>query len=244
MDHPTSYHCCIHQRQQLRNLKPTDYFRIEANVIIQYYFPIDDLNSHPLIIDTISLIQTSMTLPCKHVFEINRKDFLLRYLVNSSYATLLAYCSPSYIEDLSCEIIAQLRRVYISHASNEGFTKSSNSRGESFDCDMYITIEIPINTSDEELAIEEQLSMQEDVKMIPASDKEVQSLKTYKLPRQCQICLEKFYGEKEDEDTDVEITTMPCGHVFHHQCIKQWLQTSHMCPLCRCPLSSDNKGKT
>ncbi|CAL0312000.1 unnamed protein product [Lupinus luteus] len=242
MDYATWYHCCVHKRQQLQNLKLADSFQIEVNFFIRYYLPIDDPNSHPLIIDTVPFIQTSFTLLCKHIFEINHKDFLRRNLANSLYATLLTYASPQDIENISCEIIAQLRELYISHASNPGSTKSSDLRGESFDFDVNVSIDIPINTSDEELDVQEQLSMQEDVKMVPASDKDVQSLKTYKLPQQCQICLEKFYGEKEDDD-DVEITTMPCGHVFHSQCIIQWLQTSHMCPLCRCPLSTDNKRK-
>ncbi|OIW10482.1 hypothetical protein TanjilG_00420 [Lupinus angustifolius] len=243
MDHPTWYHCCVHKQQQLQNLKLADSFRIEAHAFIRYYLPMNDPNSHPLIIDTIPLFQTSFNLPCKHIFEINHKDFLRRNLVNSLYATLLTYGSPDHIESLSCEIIAQLRELYISHASKHGFTESPDLIGESFDFDVNISIDVPINISDEELGVQEQLSMQEDVKMVPASNKDVQSLKTYKLPQQCQICLEKFYGEKEDDDGDVEITTMPCGHVFHHHCIIQWLQTSHMCPLCRSPLSTDNKRK-
>ncbi|OIW10481.1 hypothetical protein TanjilG_00419 [Lupinus angustifolius] len=242
MDNPIWYHCWVQQRQQLRNLKLKDSFKIEVKALLRYYLPINDPNSHSPIIDTISLFQTSITLPCKHIFEINHKDFLRKYLGNSSYATLLTYGSPHQIENQSCEIIAQLRELYISHASSHGFTKSSNLRSKSFGCDVNISIDVPIDTSDEELGAQEQLSMQEGVKMVPASHKDVQSLKTYKLPQQCQICLEKFYGEKEDDD-DVEITAMPCGHVFHHHCIIQWLQTSHMCPLCRSPLSTDNKRK-
>ncbi|KAF1858876.1 hypothetical protein Lal_00043011 [Lupinus albus] len=146
--------------------------------VLQNYLPDNDPNSHPPIIDTIPLFQTSITPSCKHIFEINHKDFLRRYLVNSSYAILLTYASQSHIENLSCEIIAHLRQLYISHASNHGFTKSSDLRDESFDCDINITIDIVVNTTDEELAIQEQLSMQESVKMVPASDKDLQSLKT------------------------------------------------------------------
>ncbi|KAF1888367.1 hypothetical protein Lal_00036239 [Lupinus albus] len=228
MNHPIWYHCSVRQGHQLQNLKFTDSFRIRINVLIRNYHPINDPNSHPPIIDTTPLFQTSITPPCKHIFEINDKDFLRKYLINSSYTILLTYGSQSHIENLSCEIIAQLRQLYISHASNHGVTESSDSRVESFDCDINIIIDVLVNTNDEELAIQQQLSMQENVKMVPASDKDLQSLKAYKLPHQCQICLEKFYAEKEDEDDDVEITIMPCDHVFHHQCIIQWLQTSHV----------------
>ncbi|KAF1888376.1 hypothetical protein Lal_00039298 [Lupinus albus] len=70
-----------------------------------------------------------------------------------------------------------------------------------------------VNTTDEELARQEQFSMQENVKMVPTSDKDLKSLKTYKLPHQWQVCLEKFYAEKENEDADVEITIMPCVYI-------------------------------
>ncbi|KAH7570136.1 hypothetical protein JRO89_XS05G0051500 [Xanthoceras sorbifolium] len=42
----------------------------------------------------------------------------------------------------------------------------------------------------------------------------------------CSICLEEVevgsYG-----------TSMPCSHVFHGDCIVEWLKQSHYCPVCR-----------
>ncbi|XVF54531.1 hypothetical protein PTKIN_Ptkin05aG0188200 [Pterospermum kingtungense] len=32
---------------------------------------------------------------------------------------------------------------------------------------------------------------------------------------------------------DEEAKRMPCGHVYHGDCIVQWPQKSHLCPLCR-----------
>ena len=44
--------------------------------------------------------------------------------------------------------------------------------------------------------------------------------------KECSICFEKFV--KNDE-----IATLPCIHMFHKNCIKKWLETSNICPICR-----------
>ncbi|XP_057810060.1 uncharacterized protein LOC131024562 [Salvia miltiorrhiza] len=41
----------------------------------------------------------------------------------------------------------------------------------------------------------------------------------------CCICLEELGG--------VALRRMPCSHVFHGGCIKEWLRKSRYCPLCR-----------
>ncbi|KEH39368.1 zinc finger, C3HC4 type (RING finger) protein [Medicago truncatula] len=55
-------------------------------------------------------------------------------------------------------------------------------------------------------------------------------LKAYSLPRTCTICMERFH---DDDNSDVKVSTMPCGHIFHYNCILQWLQKGHVYPLCR-----------
>lgn len=42
----------------------------------------------------------------------------------------------------------------------------------------------------------------------------------------CVICLEKFVLE-------AEVIKMPCLHVYHKDCIIQWLERTHSCPFCR-----------
>jgi len=49
----------------------------------------------------------------------------------------------------------------------------------------------------------------------------------------CVICMEKFnVGETA--------TRIPCGHLFHTSCIKEWLGRSNQCPTCRYELPTDN----
>ncbi|KAL0447068.1 UNVERIFIED_CONTAM: E3 ubiquitin-protein ligase [Sesamum latifolium] len=82
-----------------------------------------------------------------------------------------------------------------------------------------------------------QQSMEEDTEfMIPAADSSVASLESKKITEpgsSCCICMEEF-----EEGCDG--VCMPCSHVFHGDCIKKWLSTSHYCPLCRfeMPMSS------
>lgn len=44
----------------------------------------------------------------------------------------------------------------------------------------------------------------------------------------CSICLEDGF-----EDQNREICILPCKHVFHKDCIQDWLQRRPTCPTCR-----------
>lgn len=45
--------------------------------------------------------------------------------------------------------------------------------------------------------------------------------------KECYICLDKYIENEE-------LTTLPCNHVFHKQCIQTWLCNEHItCPICR-----------
>ncbi|KAJ1380134.1 Zinc finger, RING-type [Sesbania bispinosa] len=76
-------------------------------------------------------------------------------------------------------------------------------------------------------------SMRE-TQMVPASKIAIESLQKVKLQEgvtmeRCSICLVEF-------DDGIEVSSMPCKHVYHHECLVQWLKTSHVCPLCRYPM--------
>ncbi|XP_057450415.1 probable E3 ubiquitin-protein ligase ZFP1 [Lotus japonicus] len=72
-----------------------------------------------------------------------------------------------------------------------------------------------------------------DVQMVPASNIAIESLKKVKVEEsatmeRCSICLTEF-----GDDGTMEVLSMPCKHVYHQDCLVQWLKTSHTCPLCR-----------
>ena len=42
----------------------------------------------------------------------------------------------------------------------------------------------------------------------------------------CSICCE------EPKEND-KITTLPCKHHYHENCVKKWLKMHNSCPICR-----------
>ncbi|KAK0597025.1 hypothetical protein LWI29_021060 [Acer saccharum] len=73
----------------------------------------------------------------------------------------------------------------------------------------------------------------------PASKDAIQRLKKVRFNHldhddrcKCMICLEEF-------SIGVETMRMPCGHLYHGECIVKWLETSHVCPLCRYEMPCD-----
>ncbi|KAL3641956.1 hypothetical protein CASFOL_012771 [Castilleja foliolosa] len=64
---------------------------------------------------------------------------------------------------------------------------------------------------------------------VPADESSIESLEKKKINdcgTDCSICLEEMLRGAEG-------LYMPCRHVFHEDCIKKWLRTSHYCPVCR-----------
>ncbi|KAL5711451.1 RING-type E3 ubiquitin transferase [Ranunculus cassubicifolius] len=54
----------------------------------------------------------------------------------------------------------------------------------------------------------------------------------------CPICFNDFDLSPKDG-----ITRLPCSHHYHLHCILQWLQKSHVCPMCRYPLPTDEHAQ-
>ncbi|RVW35537.1 Polynucleotide 5'-hydroxyl-kinase NOL9 [Vitis vinifera] len=66
---------------------------------------------------------------------------------------------------------------------------------------------------------------------VPATRDSIEALEKIKFEEvnstdKCIICLEEFA-------TESEVSRMPCSHIYHEDCIIEWLERSHMCPLCR-----------
>ncbi|XP_022851574.1 E3 ubiquitin-protein ligase SGR9, amyloplastic-like [Olea europaea var. sylvestris] len=86
--------------------------------------------------------------------------------------------------------------------------------------------------------LQQSIEEDNDCNMIPATDSSIKSLEMKKLDDEnndyesCSICLDKFYK-------GIVTTCMPCLHMFHSNCITQWLKMSHYCPVCRFEMPID-----
>ena len=43
---------------------------------------------------------------------------------------------------------------------------------------------------------------------------------------ECSICLDKFQKKNI-------VNRLPCRHIFHYNCLRDWLKDNNTCPLCR-----------
>ncbi|XP_022716202.1 E3 ubiquitin ligase BIG BROTHER-related-like [Durio zibethinus] len=99
--------------------------------------------------------------------------------------------------------------------------------------------------ADEDMAMEEAMA-ETALKPVPATKESIQALRKVKLgdiiPRfsseQCVICFEELSLQAKDD-----LTSMPCSHLFHENCIVKWLNTSHLCPLCHFPMPTNANGQ-
>jgi hypothetical protein len=86
---------------------------------------------------------------------------------------------------------------------------------------------IEIESDEDDYDLEEDLMMieEETTRFIPAAKSCVEELKTVKAEEitKCTICF---------EDVNVGVA-LPCSHMFHMNCIQDWLVIGHCCPLCR-----------
>ncbi|KAL3715398.1 hypothetical protein ACJRO7_007173 [Eucalyptus globulus] len=84
-----------------------------------------------------------------------------------------------------------------------------------------------------EADLRESMEVSDAFRAVPASQAAIDALEKTELHEVldsgddgCVIC--------EDEiSPDEEIRRMSCKHIFHHECIVQWLSVSNLCPLCR-----------
>ncbi|CAN4096313.1 unnamed protein product [Withania somnifera] len=51
----------------------------------------------------------------------------------------------------------------------------------------------------------------------------------------CVVCMEGFQRGVDDHHHGKKV---PCGHVFHANCLTKWLSIRNSCPLCRFKISS------
>lgn len=132
-------------------------------------------------------------------------------------------CSPDFIESAAPDIS--------SFALDMVTNPCNASSSEVLTMVLAIHVTTPYDEREEiDRALSESL-MQEASRFKPASKSCIDGLKRMSLEgscsmKECMVCLEEFLMGSE-------VACLPCGHIFHGDCIVRWLETSHLCPLCR-----------
>ncbi|XP_049366955.1 E3 ubiquitin ligase BIG BROTHER-related-like [Solanum verrucosum] len=57
---------------------------------------------------------------------------------------------------------------------------------------------------------------------------------TYQFPKstcldgkeRCSICLDDYYDKEK-------LTEISCGHIYHFDCIREWIKLKNICPICK-----------
>lgn len=57
------------------------------------------------------------------------------------------------------------------------------------------------------------------------------------MQSECSVCL----GELSNSG---DVRSLPCNHTFHTVCIKEWLRTSLVCPICKVPVDDEDASES
>ncbi|XP_020217812.1 E3 ubiquitin-protein ligase ATL4 [Cajanus cajan] len=203
-------------------VKPRDILTFNVNVSVRPYTR-DFSRLRPVML----LFESSVPITCESFVENNDHAFLRSAL----------WPHPGYIprslDQLGRRIVLRIQQELEVQTNTSA---DSTSRQFSLALDIFIDTRQHSESDDEEDGMIEE-SMQQDVRMVPASKEAIESLKAFTdssflKTEKCNICMERF----QDDVNSLSCLSMPCNHVFHSDCIVKWLQTSHMCPLCRYPM--------
>ncbi|XP_033128026.1 E3 ubiquitin ligase BIG BROTHER-related-like [Brassica rapa] len=151
------------------------------------------------------------------------------------------------------DVIGDAMRKLVAYI--DGVACFTSNSGYSLECALSVQMDLfPDSRSQIEEAI--QVSFDEtsnNTRFIPASKVVVKTLirKVYKKKiekenmnkkkkkkkislEECTICLEEFKNGGR-------VVPLACGHEFDEECIVKWLETSHVCPLCRYELPCEDQ---
>ncbi|KAL6139592.1 hypothetical protein ACLB2K_057896 [Fragaria x ananassa] len=116
--------------------------------------------------------------------------------------------------------------------------------------EMYALNEIDYHGADADRVTWESFETQK-VRFVPATTSSINSLKNVRLDGLeeaimeqnpwCVICMDYF----AEAGVDVQlITSLPCAHIYHLDCIVPWLKNSHLCPMCRYPMPTVEEAES
>ncbi|CAK8565069.1 unnamed protein product [Lathyrus sativus] len=129
--------------------------------------------------------------------------------------------------DIEVQEDDELRRTVEDYQNDNvnGDTRSYNWEEDMEIEDNRFINDVESDEDEWEYGWEEGIETEEDIRFVPAAKSCIEELKTVttKETEKCSICFEDFKVG----------VCMPCSHMFHMDCIQDWLNISNSCPLCR-----------
>ncbi|CAK8536151.1 unnamed protein product [Lathyrus sativus] len=139
--------------------------------------------------------------------------------------------------DIEVQEDDELRRTVEDYQNENvnGDTRSYNWEEDMEIEDNRFVSDVQIDEDEWEYGWEEGIETEEDIRFVPAAKSCIEELKTVttKETEKCSICFEDFKVG----------VCMPCSHMFHMDCIQDWLNISNSCPLCRFQLPTNNTSE-
>ncbi|KAJ0049429.1 hypothetical protein Pint_16453 [Pistacia integerrima] len=182
-----------------------------------YLSPYDDLND----LDDLIFSQMDKTFEVECDLLINNDASTSRSILEDKLIDVSIRTWPSMIDNiLKCAHDMPRNKEFASH-------KVLHMHGR---VDVIVEEADEFFSEDDEDEIEEfPDDMEVEPMIVPASKSAIGKLEMIKIEdesRLCVVCLEQIL-------LGSQATRMPCGHLFHGDCILSWLSKSKRCPLCR-----------
>ncbi|KAK7401367.1 hypothetical protein VNO78_12789 [Psophocarpus tetragonolobus] len=201
-----------------------DYFHIKVNVTHQLCFiQPQSLQTPSTIPFNQFLFQNCMFLHSQQFFE-NGPSYMQMYFPHPIIPNELIHSMMSEVATYAKAVLQNPRFGF--HYESPNFRL--------FTLVLDIFIQKLYDEHDDDISNMIMMESMREMKMVPTSNTAIESLTKVKLEdgavkERCSICLREF-------DEGVEVSLMPCKHVYHHECLIKWLKISHMCPMCRYPM--------
>ncbi|PON59158.1 43kDa postsynaptic protein [Trema orientale] len=179
------------------------------------------------------------------------------YLANSSRITQEILRRIGVEPDFTGELALQISSFALATATQPRFAAS---RVLTLSLRVSAMIDLYDDDAEEEEEEEEYADQSLIIRTVPATKLSIEALKELnhynggdeiiiswdttseqQQQQQCSVCMEKLWFEDQCCEDDRKVVQMPCSHVYHKDCIVRWLETSHLCPLCRYAMPTETQ---
>lgn len=172
----------------------------------------------------------------------HRRQFFARRLLGDEELGSMGWVQRAALEDMHAEYVFRTKKFSVTEERTRRERKSSlESNMESMPLDgVEATSATPTkrpesnpNTPDTVSTNSSEDDVEENESLTPDAD--IQSNEDESF--ECTICISPV-----DDGDQVGVTV--CGHIFHSECLKQWVARKNQCPLCKAAIASPRPARS